>query len=191
MSKNFQHRKEGQPALRYTLGTYFTQVMKNVLRGRTNCAQLIQKPRHLLNDDIHWDHTSADAIISFTSDQNRSIFAILISTCFPSSPHNLQNKYKNNMAVQILYKIRCTTGNPEFKIFAGIHIEVLISIEDLCLMMSSNLHELGTAHNRPMHDAFNRQFRSERQYESFMIFYIPLEKKSAYYIMYQAELVNW
>ena len=78
---------------------------------------------HLLEDDVHWDHTLADAVISSTSYQIRSLFAILISTCFPSNPHNLWNKYKDNMAEDILHRRRSTTANPELEICAEIHNE--------------------------------------------------------------------
>lgn len=122
---------------------------------------------HLLEDDVHWDHTLADAVISSTAHQIRSLFAIIISTCFPSNPLHLWNKYKDNMAEDILHRVRTTTGNPELEFNAEIHNEALISIEDLCLIMSGKmLHELGMpAPNRPMHDAFNREFERERQYD--------------------------
>ncbi|EFN61253.1 Uncharacterized ATP-dependent helicase YHR031C, partial [Camponotus floridanus] len=123
---------------------------------------------HLLEDDVHWDHTLADAVISSTSQQIRSLFAIIISTCFPSSPYNLWNKYKDNMAEDILHRVRSITANPELEICSEIYNEVLICLEDLCVMMSGKmLNELGMpAPNRPMHDAFNREFERERQYDT-------------------------
>ncbi|KAF2903264.1 hypothetical protein ILUMI_02924 [Ignelater luminosus] len=123
---------------------------------------------HLLEDDVHWDHTLADAVISSTSHQIRTLFAIIISTCFPSSPYNLWNKYKDNMAEDILHRVRSITANPELELSSEIHNEVLIFLEDLCVMMSGKmLNELGMpAPNRPMHDAFNREFERERQYDT-------------------------
>lgn len=122
---------------------------------------------HLLEDDIHWDHTLDDAVISSSAHQIRSLFAIVISTCFPSNPLHLWNKYKDNMAEDILHRVRTITANPELEFNAEIHNEALISIEDLCKIMSGKmLHELGMpATNRPMHDAFNREFERERQYD--------------------------
>jgi len=122
---------------------------------------------HLLEDDIHWDHTLADAVIFSSAHQIRSLFAIIISTCFPSDPLHLWNKYKDDMADDILHRVRTTTANPELEFNAEIHNEALISIEDLCLMMSGKmLHELGMpAPNRPMHDAFNRELERERQFD--------------------------
>lgn len=71
------------------------------------------------------------------------------------------------MADDILHRVRSATANPELEFNADIHNEALISIEDLCVMMSGKmLHELGMpAPNRPMHDAFNRELERERQYD--------------------------
>jgi hypothetical protein len=43
----------------------------------------------------------ADAVISSTSHRIRLLFAIIIST----SPYNLRNKYKDNMAEDILHRV--------------------------------------------------------------------------------------
>lgn len=112
---------------------------------------------HLLEDDIHWDHILADAVISSTAYQIRSLFAIIISTCFPSNLLHLWNNYKGNMADDILHQLHTTTTNSELEFNAEVHNEALISIEDLCLMMSGKrLYQLGMlAPNRTMHDAFN------------------------------------
>ena len=64
------------------------------------------------------------------------------------------------MAEDILHRVRSTTGNPELELCSEIHNEVLMSSENLCVMMSGKmLNELGMPEpNRPMHDAFNREF---------------------------------
>ncbi|KAF2892009.1 hypothetical protein ILUMI_14164, partial [Ignelater luminosus] len=69
------------------------------------------------------------------------------------------------MAEDILHRVRSITANPELELSSEIHNEVLISLKDLCVMMSGKmLNELGMpAPNRPMHDAFNREFERERQ----------------------------
>lgn len=61
------------------------------------------------------------------------------------------------MAENILHRLRTTTENPDLEICAEC---VLISLEDLCLMISDKmLHELRMpAPNRLMHDEFNREF---------------------------------
>ncbi|XP_039948619.1 uncharacterized protein LOC120766935 [Bactrocera tryoni] len=72
------------------------------------------------------------------------------------------------MAEDILHQIRVTTANPDLAIYTEIHNKVLITLEDLCVMISGKmLHELGMpAPNRPMHDAFNGEFERERQYDT-------------------------
>ncbi|KAF2893481.1 hypothetical protein ILUMI_12691 [Ignelater luminosus] len=176
-SKRFQRRKQGQPVPGYeniystdALGRIYTVHPNNDQFNGELCATYREACQrlHLLEDDVHWAHTLADAVISSTSHQIRTLFANIISTCFPSSPYNLWNKYKDNMAEDILHRVRSITANPELELISEIHNEVLISLEDLCAMMSGKmLNELGMpAPNRPMHDAFNREFERERQYDT-------------------------
>lgn len=41
---------------------------------------------HLLENYSHWDDTLMDSVISSSPQQIRTLFAIIISTCFPSNP---------------------------------------------------------------------------------------------------------
>lgn len=61
------------------------------------------------------------------------------------------------MCDDILYQIRNRMENPNIQISEEINNETLISIKDMCLMMSNKLLiKLGlAAPNRPMDDAFN------------------------------------
>ncbi|XP_050056168.1 uncharacterized protein LOC126549825 [Aphis gossypii] len=43
----------------------------------------------LLENDAHWDQTLNDAVISSHAHQIRTLFSIIISTCFPSNPIDL------------------------------------------------------------------------------------------------------
>ncbi|GFQ65253.1 ATP-dependent DNA helicase [Trichonephila clavata] len=121
----------------------------------------------LLENDAHWDQTLNDAVISSHAHQIRTLFSIIISTCFPSNPIYLWIKYKDYMCDDILYQIRNRMGNPNIQISEEIYNEALISIEDMCLIMSNKLLiQLGlTAPNRPMHDAFNQELHRERLYD--------------------------
>ncbi|XP_076258517.1 uncharacterized protein LOC143195346 isoform X2 [Rhynchophorus ferrugineus] len=121
----------------------------------------------LLENDAHWDQTLNDAVISSHTHQIRTLFSIIISTCFPSNPIDLWMKYKDYMCDDILYQIRNRMGNPNIQISEEIYNEALISIEDMCLIMSNKLLiQLGlTAPNRPMHDAFNQELHRERLYD--------------------------
>lgn len=121
----------------------------------------------LLENDAHWDQTLNDAVISSHAHQIRTLFSIIISTCFPSNPIDLWIKYKDYMCDDILYQIQNRMGNPNIQISEEIYNEALISIEDMCLIMSNKLLiQLGlTAPNRPMHDAFNQELHRERLYD--------------------------
>ncbi|XP_060846147.1 ATP-dependent DNA helicase PIF1-like [Rhopalosiphum padi] len=121
----------------------------------------------LLENDAHWDQTLNDAVISSHAHQIRTLFSIIIPTCFPSNPIDLWIKYKDYMCDDILYQIQNRMGNPNIQISEEIYNEALISIEDMCLIMSNKLLiQLGlTAPNRPMHDAFNQELHRERLYD--------------------------
>lgn len=92
---------------------------------------------HLLEDDTHWDATLADASISAHPNQIRTLFSIIISTCFPSNPLELWNKYRDYMTEDILHRMRRTTLNPELLITLEMYNESLIIIEDMCLAIAN------------------------------------------------------
>ncbi|CAF4927176.1 unnamed protein product [Pieris macdunnoughi] len=112
-SKKFQRRKQGHavpghPDMRSTdaLGRIYTVHPKN-----DACQEL-----NLLENDTHWDTTIAEAIISASPSQIRTLFAIIISTYFPSNPRDLCNKYKDNMSEDILHRIRVSSRNSDLEV---------------------------------------------------------------------------
>lgn len=60
---------------------------------REACQQL-----NLLENDAHWDLTLYDASIASSPHQIRMLFAIIVSTRFPSNSLELWNNYKDFMA---------------------------------------------------------------------------------------------
>ncbi|XP_065172041.1 ATP-dependent DNA helicase pif1-like [Atheta coriaria] len=125
----------------------------------------------LLENDTHWDHTLEEeriAKISSNAKQIRTLFAIILSTCFPSTPIDLWHKYKDHMAEDILHQMRLRTPNADLQMNEEIYNEALILIEDMCLMLTNKvLIQIGMiAPNRPMHDAFNQELRRETEYDS-------------------------
>lgn len=60
---------------------------------RAACQKL-----NFLENDSQWDTTIAEASFSASSCQIRTLFAIIISTCFPSNPLELWLKYKDDTA---------------------------------------------------------------------------------------------
>ncbi|XP_026482740.1 uncharacterized protein LOC113390965 [Ctenocephalides felis] len=120
----------------------------------------------LLENDSHWDLTLADSVVSSNSYQIRTLFAIIITTCFPSQPIQLWNKYKDDICEDILHRLRIQTNNPDIQITDEIYNVGLILIEDQCLTIANKLLiEVGMiAPNRSMHDAFNQELNRELQY---------------------------
>ena len=67
----------------------------------------------LLENDQNWDDALADASLGSSSHQIRTLFAIIIATCFSSNPINLWEKHKDSMTDDILHQARITTSNPD------------------------------------------------------------------------------
>lgn len=86
------------------------------------------------------------------------LYTIIISTCFPSNPLELWNKYKDFMAEDYLIGMRHHTRNADLLISLEMYNEALIAIEDMCLTIANKaLWQLGLSPpNRQMHDLFNR-----------------------------------
>ncbi|GFX96455.1 ATP-dependent DNA helicase [Trichonephila clavipes] len=64
---------------------------------RQACQEL-----NLLENDAHWDTALADASNTARPQQIRTLFAIILTTCFPSNPKDLWEKYKDYMSEDIL-----------------------------------------------------------------------------------------
>ncbi|XP_055307038.1 uncharacterized protein LOC129571291, partial [Sitodiplosis mosellana] len=122
---------------------------------------------NLLENDAHWDLTLQDASIASSPHQIRMLFAIIISTCFPSNPLELWNKYKDFMAEDYLIRLRHRTANRELLISLEMYNEALIAIEDLCLAIANKaLQQLGLpSPDGRMHNLFDRELQREQQYD--------------------------
>lgn len=152
---------------------------------REACQQL-----HLLEDDAHWNATLQDASISSSPNQIRMLFSIILSTCFPSNPLELWNKYKDFMTEDILIRMQHRTNDPDMLITLQMYNEALVMIEDMCISIANKaLAQLGmTAPDRPMHDLFDRELQRERQFDcnelrTFVQTHLPqlnIEQKNAY-----------
>jgi len=125
--------------------------------------------KHQLENDTHWDTTIAEAIISASPSQIHTLFAIIISTCFPSNPRNLWNKYKNNMPEEILHRIRGNSRNPDLEASEVMHNQALPLIGDMCYHISGILLiSLGmSAPDRGINDALNRKLEREHVYDIY------------------------
>lgn len=122
---------------------------------------------NLLEDDMHWEATLADSVISSSPHQIRTLFAIIISTCSPSNPFEIWHKFRDDMTEDILLRVRRSVSNPELEITPEMHNEALILIEDMCIMIANKiLVQLGMiAPNRAVHDVINQEMHREQQYD--------------------------
>ncbi|KAF0701224.1 ATP-dependent DNA helicase PIF1-like, partial [Aphis craccivora] len=171
-SRKFIQRKQGKPIQEYP-DVYSTDVFGRIYSvhpSNDECFYLrleaCQRLKLLENDD-HWDQTLNDAAISSSAQQIRTLFSIILCTCYPSKSIDLWIKYKDHMCDDILYQIRNRMGNLNIQINEEFFNEALISIEDMCLMMSNKLliQLCLIAPNRPMHDVFNKEVHREKTYD--------------------------
>lgn len=121
----------------------------------------------LLQDDQHWDHTIDESIVSSNAHQIRTLFAIILTSCAPSTPIDLWTKYKDEMCDDILHRVRAQSHNPHLEMCDEIHNEGLILLEDLCMTLANKLliHLNMIAPIRSVRDAFQLELNRERQYD--------------------------
>ncbi|XP_029172028.1 uncharacterized protein LOC114941268 [Nylanderia fulva] len=121
----------------------------------------------LLEDDNHWDLTLADAALTSTPNNIRQLFAIILTTCYPSQAHTLWEKYKNCMTEDILHRIRQTDQCQNIDYTPEMYNEALVLIEDLCVLISNlPLNHYGMpSPARPAADLVNTDLQREKQYD--------------------------
>ncbi|GFV05307.1 ATP-dependent DNA helicase [Trichonephila clavipes] len=125
---------------------------------RQACQEL-----NLLENDAHWDTALADASNTARPQQIRTLFAIILTTCFPSNSKDLWEKYKDYMSEDILHRLYAANQNPDIQFTPNVDKEALILIEDICLTIANKaLVQLGMpASNRPANNLFDRDLQRE------------------------------
>lgn len=68
---------------------------------------------NLLESDTYWDLTITEAALSASPSQIRTLFAIIISTCFPSNPNELWDTFKDYMLEDILHLVHVHSRKPD------------------------------------------------------------------------------
>ena len=94
---------------------------------------------NLLENDQHWDNCTIDACEMSTPSQIPALFGIILTTYSPSSPTELWEKYKSQMAEDILNRIRLERSDMTLAFTKEIYNCTLVMIEDLCLPMANKL----------------------------------------------------
>lgn len=115
-------------------------VNSEVLR---TCREACQAS-NLLENDSHCDITFGGASSTAHPLEIRLLFAIVLTTCSPSNPKDLWEKYKYFMSEDILFRKRVASQNPNLQLSTEDYNEALILIEDICVTISNKrLEELG------------------------------------------------
>ncbi|XP_072392261.1 uncharacterized protein [Diabrotica undecimpunctata] len=138
------------------------------VNGRVfNTYQDACRELQLLEDDKHWDLTLADAALTSTPNNIRQLFAIILTTCYPSQAQTLWEKYKNCMTEDILHRIRQTNQCQNIDYTPEMYNKALVLIEDLCVLISNlPLNHYGMpSPNRPATDLVNTDLQRENQYD--------------------------
>lgn len=132
------------------------------LTNKAACEEL-----QLLENDAHWDLTLADASLISNAGQIRTLFAILLTTCYPSNPIQLWEKYKDFMSEDLLHSIRTRNENPQLEFSPDIYNAALVMVEDICLYIANeSLIRLGMpSPDRPAGDLFNRDLQREQAFD--------------------------
>ncbi|UYV77959.1 hypothetical protein LAZ67_15003037 [Cordylochernes scorpioides] len=127
---------------------------------REACQEL-----YLLENDAHWDTTLADASSTAQPHKIRMLFAILLTTCFPSKPMDLWEKYKDSMSEDILHHLRA--ANLDLQFTPEIYNRALVLIEDICLAIANKrLGQMGLcAPNRSANDSYDRDLQRETHFD--------------------------
>ena len=76
-----------------------------------------------------------DACETSTPSQIRTLFGIILTTCSPSAPAELWEKYKSKMSEDILHPKQLETSDMTFDFTSEIYNYTLVIIEDLCVRM--------------------------------------------------------
>lgn len=96
----------------------------------------------LLENDNHWEETMIEAVQCRSPTKIRELFATLISTCGVSNPQQLWEKYKNDMAEDILKGLQMT--HPDITYNDFIYNEALTKIENKTMeIIGKKLSEFG------------------------------------------------
>lgn len=123
---------------------------------------------HLLENDQHWEITLMDASVSSHPRQIRTLFAIILTTCSPSNPNDLWEKFREDLSEDILHRIRTVSNDNTIPFSDNIFNEALIEIEDICLTINNKtLIQLGmVAPQRSAYDLYDRDLLREQQFNA-------------------------
>ncbi|UYV68939.1 hypothetical protein LAZ67_6001728 [Cordylochernes scorpioides] len=120
----------------------------------------------LLEDDQHWDNVLSEAASQSFPEQIRELFAILLTTCNPSNPQNLWEKYRESMSEDVLIKARRANPTLDINFSSDIFNEALLLLQNKCLAINDRtLSQLGLqSPERCQPTILNRELMREKNY---------------------------
>ncbi|UYV71003.1 hypothetical protein LAZ67_8001384 [Cordylochernes scorpioides] len=120
----------------------------------------------LLEDDQHWDNVLSEAASQSFPEQIRELFAILLTTCNPSNPQNLWEKYRESMSEDVLIKARRANPTLDINFSSDIFNEALLLLQNKCLAINDKtLSQLGLqSPERCQPTILNRELMRENNY---------------------------
>lgn len=97
-----------------------------------------------------------------------TLFAIILTTCFPSNPKEFWEKHKDSMSEDFLHRLRTSHRNLEIQFTPAVYNEALIHIEDICLtIVNKTLIQLGmVAPDRSGNDGLNSDLQRGYQFDA-------------------------
>ncbi|XP_068992255.1 uncharacterized protein [Neodiprion pinetum] len=122
----------------------------------------------LLEDDNQWECMLAEAGLNCAAKQIRLLFAIVLTTCFPTRAETLWDNHKDLMTDDILHQHRTRCNDLTIVFSDAMYNEALIAIEDLCITIANlPLSHFGMhSPNRNASDLMNTELNRELQYNT-------------------------
>lgn len=119
----------------------------------------------LLQNDNHWDETMEEAVHCRSPDKIRELYATLISSCGLSNPQTLWDKYKKDMAEDILQRLQQVHADITFN--DHIYNEALTKIENKVMTMAGKkLEDFGMiGPRRSVENYLNDEIARELNYD--------------------------
>ncbi|GBM86264.1 hypothetical protein AVEN_264514-1 [Araneus ventricosus] len=125
----------------------------------------------LLENDNQWNEALKEAVYSDSPSKIRTLFALILSFCEPSSPKALWENNKDCMSEDILNKLRADNRHFVLNYTDSIYNEALIKIEDKVLqMIGKSLSEVGMLSPSRQHaHNMSREILREMSYDSDLL----------------------
>lgn len=126
-----------------------------------NTYQMACKAMGLLEDDSHWENTLSEAAICSSATSLRYLFAIIVAFCQVTDSVSLWNKFRENMASDILIRQRRELVSDDLQYDQNIFDEALFELNKVVqLLTSKSINDFGL----PMPANINSDLTNNAEY---------------------------